>query len=265
MNKQIRILAAAALACSLNSFAQAAAVTDVAGKESFRGCWYLTCLPGKNEPIGLVSSPATFSLSNQEVLSITSQVNGAGLTVASVTRDDASGALLASTLSGSFTLSVSPQLAMASGGSVTVSNLAIDVATKRVTADLAGHRDAYRGTAGEDFTLAGVALWSFSQLAGPASFNPAAITRGPDGASLAVYSVSGLTLTADGLEAFTRGLGLQSFGAAALTGQNLGSLSLDLHYGHSVAAVPEPSAWAMMGIGLVGLALTRRFKGASRA
>ena len=84
-----------------------------------------------------------------------------------------------------------------------------------------------------------------------AAFNPAAITRGRDGASLAVYSVSGLTLTADGLEAFTRGLGLQSFGAAALTGQNLGSLSLDLHYGHSVAAVPEPSAWAMMGIGLV--------------
>lgn len=265
MSKSIRILAAAALACVVNSVAQAAVVTDVAGQESFRGCWYLTCVPAdRSDPIGLVSSPATFSIQGEmiDLLGITGQAVGAGMVVSSVTRDDVSGALLAGTVSGGFTLSASPQNQLLAGGSVTVSNLVIDIGAKSITADIAGHRNAYQGTAAEDFTLTGVALWSFGQLVGPASFNPAT-PYGMDGALRAQYSLSGLVLTAEGVSAFNRGLGLR----VSLQQQDLGALNLDLHYGHSVQAVPEPSAWAMMSVGLVGLAWARRFKsrGAARA
>lgn len=262
MNKPIRFLAAAALAFTLNPMVQAAVVTDVAGRESFRGCWYLTCVPAdRSDPIGLVSSPAAVSLQGEAIgmVGITGQAVGSGMLVSSVTRDDVSGALLAGTVSGGFTLSVGPKDFMATGGSVTVSNLVIDMGAKRVTADIAGHRNAYQGTTAEDFTLSGVALWSFGQLVGPGSFNPAT-PYGMDGTLLAQYTLSGLMLTTDGLNAVTRGLGLQAFGSAALQNQEMGSLGLNLHYGHSVLAVPEPSAWAMMSVGLLGLAWVRRFK-----
>jgi hypothetical protein len=283
MHMATRVLSTAALVFSVHAAASAAVVTDALGQASFQGCYYLTCIPGATGPVGLVAS-ATSKLSFSpaadtfDTLGITVQatdpvevvpaiVDGArtlhvrGLTATSVRRDDTADAFLGASLQGSFTLSAIRQAGLASGGSVLISGLKVDVVSQRITADISGSRLAFGAEPAEAFALSNVALWSFAQTAGPSPFDPASLIAVND-ASLAVFTLSGLTLTSDGLAALTSGLGLRSSGVSALATQDWGSLAVDLRYGAvgplTVPGVPEPSSWAMMGAGLVGLLLVRR-------
>lgn len=278
MSMTTRTLAAAALACSFHAASSAATVTDALGQGVFNGCYYLTCQPGLTGPVGLVSSPGELSFAQGrqalegagitvlarepvhiEMVDGGTNVLVSGLKTTSVRRDDAADTFLGASVEGSFSLKAARQSFVASGGTVEISDLKVDVATQRVTADIAGQRDAFRSDAGETFTLDDITLWSFSQVSGPSVFDPAA-QMSMNGSSLAVYTLSGLTLTADGLAALTRGLGLQGVGQGFLASQDLGALTLDLRYGHvgPMVSVPEPSTWALMGAGLLSLALTRR-------
>ncbi len=283
MHMATRVLSAAALAFSFHVASSAAVVTDALGQASFQGCYYLTCIPGATGPVGLVSS-ATSKLSFSpaaeafETLGITIQatqpvevvpaiVDGyrtlhvQGLTATSVRRDDSTDTFLGASLLGSFNLSAIRQAGLASGGTVSISDLKVDIATQRITADISGSRLAFNAEPAESFTLSDVALWSFAQTTGPSPFDPASLMAVND-ASLAVFTLSGLTLTSDGLAALTRGLGLRPTGVTMLGAQDWGSLEVDLHYGAvgplTVPSVPEPSSWAMMGAGLSGLLLARR-------
>lgn len=86
------------------------------------------------------------------------------------------------------------------------------------------------------------------------------------GLSMAM-SLENMTLTSGAQKQFISGLRLSAIERLALPGLDVGSLAIDIAPGLRfnvsdkplVAAVPEPSAWAMMAAGLLGVAaITRR-------
>lgn len=120
------------------------------------------------------------------------------------------------------------------GGSVTISNLHVDLPTLRVFADL---------TSGA--TTQTLALWNItSHDSGGMPVLP------PDASVGAVASLHGLAFTTEGHDAFSQALTLSEFGKAALGGVR--------SFGTITTAVPEPSAWVMAVAGMVGVGALKR-------
>jgi hypothetical protein len=214
------------------------------------------------------------------------------------------------------------------GGTVSATNLRIDLASKTVVADVVGRNDAFGTKPAVDYVLPNAPLWTFDTISGPTALKPeylmgqdplgalraagfeASGTPGTPGGYVSVqvqhgypgycssydpyggcnnfvppYSywtteqvwdptipagpaslvitatntVSGLTMTQTGLGIFAKSLGLLSAGTATLGGVNgdggWGTLTATTVF---ASAVPEPSTYALMGLGLVGVALAAR-------
>ena len=131
--------------------------------------------------------------------------------------------------------------AASTGGSLTISNLRVDLATLSVFADITGAK----GVGSQNLALWGITSHTSSGT----------VVTAPDAIVGAVATINSLSLTVDGYNAFAQSLGLTKFGKDALAAATT--------FGTITTAVPEPSGWALAVAGMAGIGMMKRRRASS--
>ncbi len=166
--------------------------------------------------------------------------------ITSVSLDTQSTDIVSVATAGGIVMTAPARKSVGSGGSLTVTDLNVDLANKQVYATLIGGNGVG--------TLNNIALWNVGSVTSSGLITGYDSHCGFYNDCLYVapgMTLSGLRLTADGFNKVAQSLGLLSLGKSALTGiTDFGTITM--------GAVPEPSTPALMGLGLAGLLISKR-------
>jgi hypothetical protein len=134
------------------------------------------------------------------------------------------------------------------GGSLEIKNLRVDLGARIVYADLVGGNGVG--------TVNNLALWNIGKIEGPTTF------VAQEGTITANNTLSELSITTPAFNLFVQSLGIIEGGFGVLQGiSDYGTITSTISV-TATAAVPEPSTYALMGVGLVGIALMARRRAA---
>lgn len=184
-------------------------------------------------------SPGTASVTTDSFGSYTNVSASAPIT--SVTVDTATNNLLSVATAGGATQNAPVVKGVSSGGSLTVSDLNVDLANKKVYATVIGGNGVG--------TLSNYYLWDIVK--------PVTTEQFIAGNNRTLSTISGLQITSGGFNTFVQALGLLSLGKGALsTVTDFGTITTTM----TVTPVPEPATYALMALGVaaIGVAARRR-------
>jgi hypothetical protein len=150
-------------------------------------------------------------------------------------------------------------------GSLSITDLKVDLVTKTIYADIVGGNGVG--------TLNDYALWKFDTITGPTTFNLTPGAPAEAGASTlsSTNTLSGLFLVnaSDIDNIFVKSLALNNTGRSGINAVNTRSATNTAGFGSITSnitviatPIPEPSTYALMGAGLVGLGLFGRRRAA---
>jgi hypothetical protein len=140
------------------------------------------------------------------------------------------------------------------GGSLIVTDLVVDITNKKVFGTIIGGNNVGTLTNQYLWDITGTPQYDAAEnLSGYAND---AVTGSTTIAGAGTYKTTfnGLKITTTAFTSFTTALGLNKTGRSALSAvDTFGTINSTI-----VAAVPEPSTYALMGLGLVGMSLVAR-------
>ncbi|MFT3855956.1 MAG: PEP-CTERM sorting domain-containing protein [Aquabacterium sp.] len=129
------------------------------------------------------------------------------------------------------------------GGSLTLTNIKVDLTTQSIYANLTGANGVG--------TLHNQLIWNYGAIEGPTTFGFVAPTVELSN------RLSQLTITTEAFDLFAQSLGLTAFGRSAMAAITDYGV-LNSYIAIDTPVIPEPSTYMLMGLGLVGMGMAKR-------